>query len=222
MLNEYSTLRHPTKKTKVNRSGEYRPGENGFRPSPPARSEEPCGYNLRKQQEISADANKRRTGFVGRLAALGVGNAALRGGAAVAGGAATAYTLGAAGQLGAAAVAAGAGGVARAGAVAAASPLKRALDRTAGTVRSGVAAGTAAAFEATGGATVGGTAAADTGDAALATAPARDGSRPPDWARRLRRDRHLSHGTQVVAHAVRSGDGHDGGASVSLSESDRA
>ena len=159
----------------------------------------------------------------GGMATLGVGNAALRSGAAVAGGAATAYTLGAAGQSGPAAAAAGAGGVARAGAVAAASPLQRALDRTAGTVRSGVADGSAAAVEATGGTTVGGPAAAtDTGDAALAPAPARDGSRPPDWARRLRRDRHLSHGTQVVAHALRSGDGHGGGASVSLSESDRA
>ena len=32
MLNENSRLKLPTKSPKVNRSGEYRPGENGFRP----------------------------------------------------------------------------------------------------------------------------------------------------------------------------------------------
>ncbi|MFO1144866.1 MAG: P-type conjugative transfer protein TrbL [Amaricoccus sp.] len=154
----------------------------------------------------------------GGAAALSGGGAALRGGVAAAGGAATAFTLGAAGQSGAAAVASGLGGVARAGAAAAASPLKRALDRTGEAVRSGAASGTLAAFEATGGAMV----TSEAGDAARAGTTIRDASTPPDWARRLRRDHHLSHGAQAVAHAVRTGDGHGGGASVSLSESDRA
>ncbi|MFO1143002.1 MAG: P-type conjugative transfer protein TrbL [Amaricoccus sp.] len=158
----------------------------------------------------------------GATAALGGAGAAGRGGAALAGGAATAYTLGAAAQSGAGAVASGVGGVARAGAGAAASPLRRAMQRAGETVRSGSTAGAVAAFEATGGSTLGGATAAEASDAAFVPPPVRDSSRPPDWARRLRRDRHLSHGTQVVAHAVRSGDGHGGGSAVSLSESDRA
>ena len=51
--NENSRLRHPTKSPKVNRSGEYRPGENGFRPYRHGRSGEPPRYNPRKQREIS-------------------------------------------------------------------------------------------------------------------------------------------------------------------------
>ncbi len=158
----------------------------------------------------------------GATAALNGVGAAARGGAALAGGAATAYTLGSAGQSGAGAVASGVDGVARAGAGAAVSPLRRAMQRAGETARSGAASGAVAAFEATGGSTVGAATSTDTGAAALAPAPVRDSARPPDWARRLRRDRHVSHGAQVVAHAVRSGDGHGGGSSVSLSESDRA
>ena len=47
-------LRLPTKSPKVNRSGEYRPGENGFRLYRHGRSGEPPRYNPRKQREISA------------------------------------------------------------------------------------------------------------------------------------------------------------------------
>ncbi len=41
------------------------------------------------------------------------------------------------------------------------------------------------------------------------------------WARRMQRSRAMSQGARIAAHAVRSGDSHGGGSSVSLSESDR-
>jgi len=40
----------------------------------------------------------------------------------------------------------------------------------------------------------------------------------PEWARRLQRSQRLAHGAQTAAHAVRAGDSHGGGASISLSE----
>ncbi|MFG1320353.1 P-type conjugative transfer protein TrbL [Xanthobacter autotrophicus] len=43
----------------------------------------------------------------------------------------------------------------------------------------------------------------------------------PDWAKRMKRGESLRHGVSAAAHAVRSGDSHAGGSSVSLSESDR-
>ncbi|WP_018387599.1 P-type conjugative transfer protein TrbL [Ancylobacter sp. FA202] len=43
----------------------------------------------------------------------------------------------------------------------------------------------------------------------------------PDWAKRMKRDQSLRHGVSAAAHAVRSGDSHAGGSSVSLNESDR-
>jgi len=44
----------------------------------------------------------------------------------------------------------------------------------------------------------------------------------PDWAKRMKRGQSLRHGVSAAAHAVRSGDSHAGGSSVSLSESDRS
>ena len=122
-----------------------------------------------------------------------------RGGAALAGGAAAAYRAG------------GASGVASAGlstgAEAIGSPLRRA------------AASMMASFEA-GGLAVTGDAAV--GDAEAAGAAASPGSAstdgPPEWAKRMRRSQTISHGASTAAHAVKSGDGGGGGASVDLSE----
>lgn len=41
---------------------------------------------------------------------------------------------------------------------------------------------------------------------------------PPAWARRMRRSQTISHGVSTATHAVKSGDGSGGGASVNLSE----
>jgi len=163
----------------------------------------------------------------GGAAALSGGAAAMRGGAAAAGAASTAYSLGSLGQSGAAGVASGLGGVGRAAGSAAISPLKRAASRAADSVKSHFSDGMKAGLSATGGTstkgTVGGGAeAVNDPSSGGAAAASRQPGTPPDWARRMQRSQHLSHGTQTAAHAVRSGDSHGGGSSVNLSESDRA
>ena len=136
----------------------------------------------------------------------------------LAGGASTAYSLGAAGQTGAAGVASGLRGVASAGAQAAVSPLKRAASGAVDSLKSSYQAGSRAAFESTGGAVAGETAAAEASASAKSTSPATDG--PPAWAQRMKRSQQMTHGVQAAAHAVRSGDSHGGGTSVDLSESE--
>lgn len=135
--------------------------------------------------------------------------AAARGGAALAGGASTAYQAGTAGQSGLGGVASGLGNVASAGGKAAASPLKRAAGRAADSLRSSFQAG---------GRAVSGDAAPD-GDGQAPAAPAA-GSQPA-WAKRMKRSQQLTHGVQAAAHAVRSGDAHGGGSSISLDQGDR-
>ena len=154
----------------------------------------------------------------GGAALAGGAAAAARGGAASAGGASTAYSLGAAGQTGAAGVASGLRGVASAGAQAAVSPLKRAASGAVDSLKSSYQAGSRAAFESTGGAVAGETAAAEAAASAESTPPATDG--PPAWAQRMKRSQQMTHGVQAAAHAVRSGDSHGGGSSVDLSESE--
>ena len=149
--------------------------------------------------------------------AAGVG-AVASGGAALAGGASTAYSLGAAGQTGAAGVASGLRGVASAGAQAAVSPLKRAASGAVDSLKSSYQAGSRAAFESTGGAVAGETAAAEAAASAESIPPAAEG--PPAWAQRMKRSQAMTHGVQAAAHAVRSGDSHGGGSSVDLSESE--
>jgi type IV secretion system protein TrbL len=143
--------------------------------------------------------------------AMGATAAAARGGAALAGGAATSYSLASAGQSGAASVASGLGGVARAGASAATQPTRRAAGKAGETMASSYRGGAKAAVESTGGSstmgTIGGGTASDSTQAA---------SSPPAWAQRMRRHQTMSHGATAAAHAVKSGDSHGGGASISL------
>ncbi len=151
-------------------------------------------------------------------AALSGGAALARGGASAAGAASSAYTLAAMGESGASGVAAGLGGVARAGGAAAVSPLKRAVARAADSLKSSHAAGIKGGFETTGGTSTMGTIGAAAAPAP-ASSPSTDG--PPAWAQRMR-GQAMSHGVGAAAHAVRSGDSHGGGASISLSESNRS
>ena len=152
----------------------------------------------------------------GGAAALSGGAAAVRGGAAAAGAASTAYNLGSMGQTGASGMASGLGGVARGAGSAAVSPLKRAAGRASESVKSNFSDGVKGGFSAT----VGGDEAAN--DDSFAAAPAASRNGAPDWARRMKRSQHVSHGVSAAAHAVRSGDSHGGGSSVNLSESDRS
>jgi type IV secretion system protein TrbL len=144
-------------------------------------------------------------------AAMGATAAAARVGATLAGGATTSYSLASAGQSGAAGVASGLSGVARAGATAAARPVSRAASRASSAVAESFRGGARNAAAATGGSstmgTVGGAAAGD-------NAPS--SSSPPVWAQRMKRRQTMSHGATTAAHAIRSGDSHGGGASISL------
>jgi type IV secretion system protein TrbL len=145
----------------------------------------------------------------GGATALSGGAAAVRGGSALADGATTAYSLGSLGQS-------GASGVARAAGGAVASPLKRAAARASESVKSSYQSGAQAAIAAGGGTSSMGTV---SGDAPTASTSAPGTA--PAWASNMRRSQTLSHGATAAAHAVRSGDSHGGGSSISLSESDR-
>ena len=148
--------------------------------------------------------------------ALGATAAAARGGAAIAGGAATSYGIASAGQSGMAGIASGLGGVARAGAGAAAQSVKRAAGSAGETMAESYRGGARTAVEATGGTSTMGSIG---GSAASEGAPAT--SSPPAWAQRMKRHQTMSHGATAAAHAVKSGDSHGGGASVSLRQDDR-
>ncbi|TGP85947.1 MULTISPECIES: P-type conjugative transfer protein TrbL [unclassified Mesorhizobium] len=159
----------------------------------------------------------------GGAAAFSGAASTARGGSFLAGSASTAYTLGSAGQAGAVGVASGLSGVASAGVSAAASPLKRAAARAIQSLNSSFASGANSAFEATGGSSTLGTVGGDPGSTggtsfrggSEVAAAARN---PPDWAKRMQRSQQLSHGVQTAAHAVRAGDAHGSGTSISLSE----
>ena len=154
----------------------------------------------------------------GGAAALSGGTALARGGAAAAGAASSAYTLGSMGASGAAGVASGLGGVGRAGAAATISPLKRTASRFADTMKSSYADGVRGGFRASGGSSSMGTVGGNPSPEPPAP-PTTEG--PPAWAQQMRRSRAIGHGVTAAAHAVRSGDSHGPGSSVSLSESDR-
>ncbi|MEM6739343.1 MAG: P-type conjugative transfer protein TrbL [Pseudomonadota bacterium] len=141
-------------------------------------------------------------GLAGAKMAGAAGGAALRGGSAVAGGASTAFKIGAAsGTSTAGKAASGMAAVGQVGVNTAVSPLKRAVGES-------YRSGSRAAFEATGG--------KFSNSPSSMPTPANDG--PPAWARRMKRQQSLQHGTAVAAHAIRSGDGGGAGTAISLSE----
>ena len=141
-------------------------------------------------------------GLAGAKMAGAAGGAALRGGSAVAGGASTAFKIGAAsGTSTTGKAASGMAAVGQAGFNTAVSPLQRAVGNS-------YRSGSRAAFEATGG--------KFSNSPSSMPTPANDG--PPAWARRMKRQQSLQHGTAVAAHAIRSGDGGGAGTAISLSE----
>ena len=134
-------------------------------------------------------------GAAGARLAGGAAVNGARGGVSVAGGAVSAYRAGASasGSAGPGAVAAGVANVARTGASAASGRLSSAFQP-----HSVPASGAR--------------------DNAPTGAPG-SGS-PPAWARRMRREQALRHGTTAAAHAVRAGDHGGAGSSVSLNQDD--
>ncbi|MGD9922426.1 MAG: P-type conjugative transfer protein TrbL [Pseudorhodoplanes sp.] len=152
----------------------------------------------------------------GAGAAIGATAAAARGGAALAGGATTSYSLASAGQKGAAGVASGLSGATRAGAARVAHPVSQAASRAAGSMAESYRGGARSAVAATGGSSTMGTiGGASNGELAPSS------SSPPAWAQRMKRRQTMSHGATTAAHAVRSGDSHGGGTSISLRQDER-
>ena len=141
----------------------------------------------------------------GGASVLSGGAAIARDGATAAGAASSAYTLGLLGKSGAAGVTSGLGGVARAAGSAATSPLRRA----AASIKSSFSDGVNAGVGATGGSSTMGTVDAPSAQSA-STASGR--------TQRMRRSSHAGQAAHTAAHAIRSGDSHGSGSSVSLSE----
>ncbi|MBT0779222.1 P-type conjugative transfer protein TrbL [Paracoccus sp. pheM1] len=147
------------------------------------------------------------------LGARGVA-ATARGGAATAGAASAAYSLNSAGQSGIGGALSGAAGVGKGAGIAAMTPLRRA----AASLKASREAGVKAGFTSTGGSTTQGTLGGTSVGVGSSNADA--GGNAPAWAQRMR-GQSLARGATVTAHAVRSGDSHGPGASISLSESDK-
>jgi type IV secretion system protein TrbL len=167
----------------------------------------------------TAMAGAGALGLAGRgaMAAASGTAAAARGGAAMAGGASSAYSLASAGRSGASGVAAGLSGVGRAAASAAAAPVRRAAAQAGSSIRESFAAGARSSFAATGGSSTGGTVGGNSPGAPAADAGGSEGSGPPAWAQRMKRNQSMIHGAQTAAQVLKSGDSHGGGHSVDLS-----
>ena len=167
----------------------------------------------------TAMAGAGALGLAGRgaMAAASGTAAAARGGAAMAGGASSAYSLASAGRSGASGVAAGLGGVGRAAASAAAAPVRRAAAQAGSSMRESFAAGARSSFAATGGSSTGGTVGGNSASTPAAPTGGSEGSGPPAWAQRMKRNQSMVHGAQTAAQVLRSGDSHGGGHSVDLS-----
>ena len=134
-------------------------------------------------------------GGVGAAGGLIAGTA--RGGAAVAGGVTAAYRAG------------GLSGVAEAAASSAGNAAMSPLRRAAASMRESFAAG---------GRAVTGETASDSGSAGAAASGQTEGSGPPAWARRMKRNQTISHGVSAADHAIRSGDRPSSGGGIDLSE----
>jgi len=172
--------------------------------------------------------------------ALGAAGLAVAGGAAVAtGGAAVAAgaRLAARGAVGTARAASGAASAYRAGATASGATGARAFGAgVANVARSGAQAagerGAAAArairdrvAPAAGAGTGASSTSPETAGTASTSSSAADDTPPastdkqPDWAKRLQRRQHISHGASTAAHVVRSGDHGGGGAAPDINDS---
>jgi len=140
--------------------------------------------------------------------------AAARGGARMAGGAAGAYSVGSLGRSGAGAVAGGmaaVGKTAASGAVnAALSPLRRMAGKASASMKDNFRTGARAGLGA----------APTSGSGTPAASPAAPASAPPAWASAMRQRQSATHGATVLAHTMKAGDSHGGGAGPDVKERD--
>lgn len=150
--------------------------------------------------------------------------AAARGGAQMAGGATSAYSLGSFGKSGAGAVAGGMAAVGQAAAGSAAnavlSPLRKAAAKGGEAIKSNFRSGARAGFTATGGTITGGPASAAPAAATAGGSASAGASAQPEWAAAMKRRQAVSHGATVLAHTMKAGDSHGGGAGPDIKEKD--
>ena len=151
--------------------------------------------------------------------------AAARGGAQAAGGAASAYSLGSFGKNGASAVAGGMSAVGQAVAGSAAnavlSPLRKVAAKGGEAMKASFRSGARAGFTASGGTITGGPAAATVSTSSTAAASrATSGAGAPAWAATMKRRQSVTHGATVLAHTMKAGDSHGGGAGPDIKEKD--
>jgi type IV secretion system protein TrbL len=149
-------------------------------------------------------------GAAGAGMAAGGAAAGGRGAAALAGGVSGAYRAG--GDM----------GVAKAAGSAAVSPLRRAAEAVKARFDAGAAAGTRGAGGGPGGGPGGGAPSGSGGPSGGGPGPDSGGpdtsGSAPGWARRMKREQTLRSGADAAHHAIGSGDGGGGGASVEVTE----
>ncbi|WP_257539517.1 P-type conjugative transfer protein TrbL [Sphingobium sp. CFD-1] len=166
-----------------------------------------------------AAAARHGVGAAGRMT-----GAAARGGAQMAGGATSAYSLGSFGKSGPGAVAGGVAAVGQAAAGSAAnavlSPLRKAAAKGGEAMKSNFRSGARAGFTATGGTITGGPAPATPAAATVGAAVSAGSSAQPGWAAAMKRRQSMTHGATVLAHTMKAGDSHGGGAGPDIEEKD--
>ncbi|ALR19685.1 P-type conjugative transfer protein TrbL [Sphingobium baderi] len=166
-----------------------------------------------------AAAARHGVGAAGRMT-----GAAARGGAQMAGGATSAYSLGSFGKSGPGAVAGGVAAVGQAAAGSAAnavlSPLRKAAAKGGEAMKSNFRLGARAGFTATGGTITGGPAPATPAAATVGAAVSAGSSAQPGWAAAMKRRQSMTHGATVLAHTMKAGDSHGGGAGPDIKEKD--
>lgn len=166
-----------------------------------------------------AAAARHGVGAAGRMT-----GAAARGGAQMAGGATSAYSLGSFGKSGPGAVAGGVAAVGQAAAGSAAnavlSPLRKAAAKGGEAMKSNFRSGARAGFTATGGTITGGPAPATPAAATVGAAVSAGSSAQPGWAAAMKRRQSMTHGATVLAHTMKAGDSHGGGAGPDIKEKD--
>ena len=157
--------------------------------------------------KLGVGAAASTIGATGRM-----GAAAARGGTRVAGGAAGAYSVGSLGKSGAGAVA---GGMAAVGqkaasgvASAALSPLRRMAGKAGASMKDNFRTGARAGLGA----------APASGSPAPAASPAAPAAAAPAWASAMKQRQSATHGATVLAHTMKAGDSHGGGAGPDVKE----
>ncbi|MGB3791789.1 MAG: P-type conjugative transfer protein TrbL, partial [Sphingopyxis granuli] len=100
------------------------------------------------------------------------------------------------------------------------SPLRAAAVKGGAAMKSNFRSGARAGFTATGGTITGGPAPAAPAAAPAGGSASAGSSAQPEWAAAMKRREAVSHGATVLAHTMKAGDSHGGGAGPDIKEKD--